>query len=129
MPLPDLKVPETLGACADLLFDIRESRRKLEKEAEEWQKQETALTEHIIRTLPDSDGGAVGKHHQVHRQKRVKPRVTDWALFFKHVKRTGAFELMQRRLADGAVQERWDAGKQVPGVDTFTIISLSLTKV
>ena len=129
MALPDLKVPETLGACADLLFDIKSKRLALEHEAEEWQKQETMLTEHIIRVLPKSDRGAVGQHHQVQVVTKVKPRVTDWVAFFKFVRRANAFEFLQRRVSEGAVQERWEAGKKVPGVDTFTVVGLSLTKV
>lgn len=129
MALPDLKIPETLGACADRLFDIKSKRLALEKEAEEWQKQETELTEHIIRVLPKSDTGAMGKHHKVQVITKVKPRVTDWAAFFEYVRKHKAYELVQRRVSEGAVQERWDAKKTVPGVDTFTIVSLSLTKV
>ena len=129
MALPDLKVPETLGACADLLYDIKTKRLSLEHEAEEWQKQESMLTEHIIRVLPKSDRGAIGRHHQVQVVTRTKPRVTDWAAFFKFVRRNNAFEFLQRRVAEGAVQERWDAGKKVAGVDTFTVVTLSLTKV
>jgi hypothetical protein len=129
MPLPDLKIPETLGACADLLYDIKERRRTLEGEAEEWHKHETALTEHIIRVMPKSDSGAMGKHHKVQVVTRVKPRVSDWAAFFEYIRKTRAFELLQRRIADGAIQERWDAKKKVPGVETFNVVTLSLTKV
>lgn len=125
----DLKIPESIGACADLLFDIKTKRLALQAEAEEWQRQETALTEHIIRTLPKSDSGAMGKHHKVQVITKVKPRVTDWAALFNYVKRTGAFELLQRRLSEGPVQERWEGGKQVPGVETFNVVTLSLTKV
>lgn len=125
----ELKIPETLGGCADLLFDIKEKRRKLEAEAEEWHKQETALTEHIIRVLPKSDSGAMGKHHQVRVVTKQKPRVVDWASFFEYVRKHKAYELVQRRVSEGAVQERWDAKKTVPGTEAFTIVTLSLTKV
>lgn len=129
MSLPDLKIPEGLGACADLLFDIKEKRLALEREAEEWHKQETALTDHIIRVMPKSDSGAMGKHHKVHVVTRKKPRVDDWPVFFEFVRKNKAYEFVQRRLAEGAVLERWDAGKKVPGVSDFTLITLSLTKV
>lgn len=126
---PDLKIPDTIGACADLLYDIRTQRLKLQAEAEEWHKQETALQEHIIRVLPKSDTGASGKHHRVQVSNRIKPRVENWESFFKYVRRYNAFEMLQRRVAEGAVQERWDAGKKVPGVEPFMFPTISLTKV
>lgn len=127
--IPELKVPDTLGACADLLFNIKEQRRKLEAEAEEWHKQETALTEHIIRVLPKSDSGAMGRHHKVRVVTREVPRVADWALFWEFIRKNKAYEMVQRRVAEGAVRDRWDANKKVPGVEPFTVVSLSLTKV
>lgn len=129
MSLPDLKIPVTLGACADLLYDIKTKRLALQNEAEEYQKQEIALTEHIIRVLPKSDTGAMGKHHKVQVVTHNKPRVVDWMEFFKFVRRNNAFEFLQRRVSEGAVKERWEANKKVPGVETFTAVTLSLTKV
>jgi len=36
---------------------------------------------------------------------------------------------MQKRLIDGAIKERWEAGKEVPGVGHFNAVSVSINKV
>ena len=123
-----LKIPKSMGACADLLFDIRQQRLSAQKVVDEFKEQEKLLTDHIIDTLPKGDQGAIGKHHQVSVYTDAVPRAADWDAIYKHIKRTGNFELLQRRLSDTAVKERWDDGKEIPGVESFNVVKVSLTK-
>ena len=125
----DLTIPETIGACADLLFDVRAKRWHLERLAEEWHQQEIALKEHIIRVLPKTETLVGGLHHAVRVVTKTKPRITDWDAFYAHIRETGDFELMQRRPSDAAIQERWEQENEVPGVGTYTVIDVLLTKV
>lgn len=127
--VPEFKIPETLGACADLLHDVREERLRLQKLVETQEAKETLIREHVIRTLSDTEGGAVGLRYKVTKERHTKPVVKDWGEFYKYVLKNKATEFLQRRISDGAIQERWDAGKKIPGVESFTYIKLSLTKV
>ncbi|OQW33960.1 MAG: hypothetical protein A4E20_12080 [Nitrospira sp. SG-bin2] len=124
-----IKLPKTMGACADLLYETREKRLAAQKIVDELAKQEAAVREHIINNLPKSDTGASGKRARVSVVTKQVPQVKDWDKFYAHVKKTGQFELMQRRLADTAIRERWDNGKQVPGVEAFGVVSVSLNKI
>jgi hypothetical protein len=124
-----IKLPKTMGACADLLYETREKRLAAQKIVDELAKQEAAVREHIINNLPKSDTGASGKRARVSVITKQVPQVKDWDKFYAHVKKTGQFELMQRRLADTAIRERWDNGKQVPGVEAFGVVSVSLNKI
>lgn len=128
-PIEEFKVPKTLGACADLLHDVREERYRLQKLVAAQEAKETVLEEHIIRTLSDTEGGAIGLRYKAVKERKTKPVVKDWPAFWTYVFRNKASEFLQRRISDGAIQERWDAGKKIPGVETFTYIKLSLTKV
>jgi hypothetical protein len=73
--------------------------------------------------------GARGKLAQVTRSEKPVPKVTDWDALYAHIKKTGAFELLQKRPTESAFAERWDAGKSVPGTEKFTKVSLSVSKV
>lgn len=129
MSKEDLKIPDTLGACADLLFDIREERYRLQKLVTAQEEKETLLKEHILRTM-DADTSVVGGlRYKAERVRKSKPVVRDWEALWKYVYRNKASEFLQRRIADGAIQERWDAGKKIPGVEPFQYVTLSLTKV
>lgn len=124
------KIPKTLGACADLLFETRAKRLALQKDVDKLQEQESAVREHIINTLPKSEAsGVAGKLCRVTVTTKVVPQVKDWDLFYKYVQKTKQFDLLQRRLADTAIKERWEAGKKVDGVEAFTAVTLSVNKL
>ena len=124
------KLPKTLAAAADALYQVRAKRLEAAKGVEELQAEETALKNYLIENLPKSDAsGVAGKLCRVSIVTKVKPRVEDWDAFYKYVGRTKSYDLLQRRLAEKAVEERWDAKKQVPGVGTFNVVDVSIGKV
>jgi hypothetical protein len=124
------KPPKSLGACADRLYELRQQRLAVQKEVDKLAAEETFLREHIINTLPKSEAsGIAGKLARVTVVTKQVPQVKDWDAFYKFVKKTGSFDLLQRRLTDQAIKERWEAGKEVPGVEHFNAVSISLNKV
>lgn len=124
------KLPKSLGACADRLYELRQQRLAVQKEVDKLAAEEAALREHIINTLPKSEAsGIAGKLARVTVVTKQVPQVKDWDAFYKFVKKTGSFDLLQRRLTDQAIKERWEAGKEVPGVEHFNAVSISLNKV
>lgn len=133
-PEPDadeqnFKLPETLAECADLLYETREKRLKVQKDADHLEALEKALKAHIIENLPKSQASGIqGKVASVVIKKKIVAALKDDKKFFAYIKKTGDFDLMQRRLNDAAVQARWEAKKNVPGVEPFTTLSVSCTK-
>lgn len=120
--------PKSLGACADLLYEKRQTRLAADKAAAALKEEEQALVNHIIDTLPKDSGGAVGKTHKVIVLTEVKQQVKDWDLFWPWVAKNKAWDCLQKRISDGAVQARIDAKKVVPGVEPFNVVKISLTK-
>lgn len=124
------KFPKALGSCADKLYELREKRLAMQKEVDAVEAEEKALKEHIINTLPKSEASGIsGKVANVKVVTKEVPNLEDQEQFFKYLKKTGDFDLIQRRLNAAAVQARWEAGKEVPGVNHFTAVTVSLTKV
>lgn len=127
---PPFKPPKTLGACVDLLYTTRQARLAKGKEMEDLEVVEKALKDHLIDNLPKSDAsGVAGRLARATINTKKVPTVEAWDDLYRYVKRTGRFDLLQRRLAEGAVKEMWDAGKAVPGVGTFNAVTVSLNKV
>lgn len=124
------KFPKSIGACADKLYQLKEKRLKMQKEVDAVASEESALKEHIINTLPKSEAsGVAGKIARVTVVTKTTPRVEDWDKFYAYIKKNNAFEMLQRRVGDKAIAERWDAGKEVPGVGHFTFPTVSINKV
>lgn len=125
-----LKIPKSMGAVADALYIARQERLAINKLVDQMEKDEATLREHIIDNLPKSQAtGVSGKVANVKVETKPVPQVQDWAKFQAHLKKTGDFDLMQRRLNDKAVKERWEAKKKVPGVVAFDVVKVSVTKV
>jgi hypothetical protein len=129
MPTPKFKLPSSLAGAADKLYTLRAERLALQKEVDAMGEQESALREFIIQNLPKSQAsGITGRIAHAEIEKKIIPQVNDWPAFYRHVLKTKDFSLMQRRLNDGAVKERWTANKAVPGVGKFTALVVSVTK-
>lgn len=123
-----LTIPKSMGACADLLFKLRTERLAAQKVAEEIEEREKALKQHIIDNLAKGDTGASGKTHHVSVYTDPVPRIEDPTKLYAYIKRTGSFDLLQKRLNEAAVKERWEDKKKIPGVATFNVVKVSLTK-
>lgn len=125
-----LKVPPQDAGKCDLRYLVREQRLALQKQVDALQKLETELNEHFIANLPKSEAsGVAGKLARIQLGRKLIPKVADWDKFYGHILKTKSFELLQRRLSEGAVTERWEAKKDVPGVESFTIVTVSCTRL
>lgn len=124
------KMPKSLAACADLLFTTRQARLEIQKQVDAHAKMETILREHLINELPKGEASGIqGKLARASVVLKVKPTVEDWPALYAYVKKTGNFDMLQRRLSDTAVKERWEDGKEVPGVGKFQYADVSVNKV
>lgn len=136
------KLPKSLGACVDLLHDTREDRLAAGRKVDDMKKDESFITNHIIDNVPKGDAGAVGKRFKAIVVTDDVYQVEDWEAFYKHLKKTGEFDLLNRALNQAAVKERvamqdrptgkrgenWKP-KLPPGVKIFKAVKLSVTKV
>lgn len=142
LPTKTPKLPKSLGACVDLYSDTRTARLAEGKVVAVMEEQEKLIRNHIIDNLPKDEGGAVGKRYKGVTYNDVVYQVEDWDKFYAHLKKTGEFDLLNRALNQAAVKERIDAqqrpnGKRgddwkpklPPGVRTFTVVKLSVTKL
>jgi len=121
-----------MGACADLLYDVKTQRLALDKQVQDLKAEETRITNHIIDNLSKDDTGAAGKHHrvQVVRKKKYRVDPTKWDRFFKWVGKNNRYDLLQKRISDDAVKATIEESKKkIPGVEPFDYVTVSLTKV
>ena len=135
---PSVKLPPTLGACADELGRINLRLREiadalrglpLSREAERLTARHAALEAKLLEELPASDAdGICGRAWRATIKSKRVPTIQDWAKLTAYVRRSGNFELFHRRVNTEAVTELWDAKRQVPGITGFTVKKVSITK-
>lgn len=126
----ELILPKTDAACADLLYLTREARLQLQRQCERLEKGEKAIQEHFINTLHKNNStGIAGMLARVQINIKPIPTVEDWPALQKYIKTNDAFDLLQRRLNESAVKERWEAKVELPGVTVFQAKKVSCTKL
>jgi hypothetical protein len=125
------KLPKSMGACADLLFEVREQRLAADKVAAALKADEELIKTHIIDNLDKGSTGAAGKHHrvQVVRKRKHVVNPEHWPNFFGWVSKNKAWDVLQRRINEEAIKARIESGKKIPGVEPFDYVAVSLTKV
>lgn len=124
-------LPKTLAAAADELYRTRQERYAVQKVAADLKARESELEEHIIRELSEKDAtGIAGKTCRVSIVKKEKPVVEDWDRVYTWARRSKVGPaIFQRRVNEALIKEIVDSGKTVPGVGSFTVVSLSVNKV
>jgi len=122
-----------MGACADLLFDVRQQRLDADKYAASLKSEEERIKTHIIDNLKKDDTGAAGKHHrvQVKRDRKYRVNPENWNKFFAWVGKNKRYDMLQKRINDAAVRDHMETPRaaKLPGVEPFDYVTVSLTKV
>lgn len=125
-----LTIPKLDGAKADLRYAIEDARLELQHQVEALKALESELNNYFIENLPMTEStGIAGEYARIQLYRKLIPRVADWDKFYAYVKRTGSFDLMHKRVSDAAVKERWEAKKDVPGVESFQTKVVSCTRI
>lgn len=136
-----VKIPKTLAACADMLYELERKRYVIQHEVDAMKKQESVLTEHLINNLPKSDAlGVTGKLATATIKKKeivelFGSKTDRFASVYEYIlknarKDPGVWSLLQRRLGDASAKELIAAGKGSKiGAKIGTIKVVSLTKV
>lgn len=107
----------------------REARLAKQKEVEELEIKEKKLKQEVIAALSKSKNKAVSNGERLFQLKTtMEPVAEDWAALYEHVRKTGEFELLFRRINPASVKERWEQGLTVPGVNKIPVETLSDTK-
>ncbi len=129
--MPDLDLV-LLATRADAFKELRDKRLALKRELDAMYQLEKEARAELVQYLEaaKSEGitGVSGANCHVSLRPTFKPIVEDWDALYSHIQRTGEFELIQRRVGEGAVKERWDDGVVVPGVIELEGVDLSITK-
>lgn len=121
--------PKSLAACADLIHEVHTRRAEAQRVADAIEEEEKALRAHIIKMMPKDSTGISGKLARVTLVQNTVVRVDDWPTLYRFIGETGSYDLLQRRVSDKAVKDRWELQKVVPGVSPFSVTNLSINQL
>ena len=121
---------KALSKLIDELYVTREKRYALQHEATKLEEREKAIRKALIEALPKFGAtGVAGKVARAQLEAKTFKRIENWEKFCAFVAKKKAWDLLQRRVNDTAVQARWDAKVVVAGVVPERVTVVSLHKV
>lgn len=111
---------------------VRTKRLELDKQSAEMKAEESMILDSVKAELLGRDlveyqpKGAMVK---AKIDMKAFADVFDWDTLWKHIQRTGEFDLLQKRVTVTAVRQRWEVGAEVPGVKQSQEPEISIVKV
>lgn len=122
-----LKGQTPIGVMIDELHLLREKKRKLAEQVTELEQQYAILeTDLMARMEAEQTDKGAGKLASASISTGIVANVDDWGKLEAFVKRTGHFQLFQRRISDPAFRELMESKGSVPGITPFTKKRLNL---
>lgn len=129
-PEGEFVLPSDQGELVDLLYRARERRLSMQRETEKVEALENLIKAHFVETLNANSTGLAGRVARVQVETKAVPQIEDWDLFYKYVVKHKAFDLLQRRLNEGAAKERLEAGDGAKaGLTVFRAKKISVVKL
>lgn len=124
--------PKTLGMLADEFHEARIARLAADKVAAALKTEESRLEATLIDQMIKQESTACGGKKlkvSIPAEPDYKPTVKDWDKVYEYILKTKDFSLLHKRIGEGAVAERWEAGENVPGVEKFPVYKLSRSEI
>lgn len=122
----------SIGKEIDSLYELKQKKKQLEAKAElvqeEIDKVETALLERMDREHTTTGAGSRAKVTLSELDRfSIVPGLEDD--FYKYIKRTGYFHLLEKRPSVTGCREIYQSGKVIPGITRFTKRTVKVTAI
>ena len=125
----DLIPPDKLAEAVDAYKGLCDFRLAEQKIVDGYKNQETFLKHQLMQSIEAAKMSACGgSTHTAAIVHKIEPSLDDPEALEEHIKATGEFDLLQRRVSSQAIRLRWDQGLEVPGVGRIETTALSVTK-
>lgn len=120
---------ERLDDIIDEMVIVRDKKRALEEQIKDLNKQlESLQGTYITRCREVGTEYARGTLGSATIVETVVPVIDDWDEVAEYIKENDALYLLHRRISSVAWKELRDMGEEIPGIEPFTKVSVSLRK-
>ena len=117
MNQPLLTPVRTIDELIDRKKSIKSQMEKLNAELKGLREQENDIDLELLKKL-DTEGlkKTANEVASVSIKEETVPDVHDWDALYEHIKQTGDFSLIQRRVSSTAYRELLKLGENIPGL-------------
>lgn len=120
----------TIGEEIDVLYDLKQKKKKLEAQAELVQEEinavESALLERMDKEKTTKGAGAKAS---VSVGQLERFNISDEEAFYKYIKRTGYFHLLEKRPSVTGCRELYERNMAIPGITPYVKRTIKVTPI
>lgn len=122
---PDEAEREVVEKAIVMWRELRTARLEADRQARVLKNDEDKLKSFLIEAFKQQKlEGMIIDGRSTGLSTKTQPSVADKEAFLAYIKETGQLDLLQFRLAAGAVQERWNSEVEVPGIEEIELYDL-----
>lgn len=122
---PDEAEREVVEKAIVMWRELRTERLEADRQARVLKNDEDKLKSFLIEAFKQQKlEGMIIEGRSTGLSTKTQPSVADKEAFLAYIKETGQLDLLQFRLATGAVQERWNEDVEVPGIEEIELYDL-----
>lgn len=115
---------------ADTYYETREKRLAMQRAVDAVEKEEKKMKAELIAAFKEHNFKAIGGHIVTITHKLKKTAIaTDWNKVHEYIIANDAWDIMQKRLTQSAIDLRWEDKISIPGVEAFPVDDLSISTV
>lgn len=111
---------------------LRESKTKITSLNAEAKAEGVIKEDYENRLIAAMDAAGTetvkNEHGTFGRTEAIMPVAKDWEAIHDYVRENDAFHLLYRKLLATTYRELLDAGEEIPGVESYTNVSISVRK-
>lgn len=117
----------TLGQISDEILVQQKEVKRLNELVDAAEAVKKALGEELMKAaaLQNLEKGG-GKTSGFTIKPQTVPQVENWDMFYAFIDENKYWHLLQRRPGVQACAELWEQGKQIPGVERFTQLKVTV---
>lgn len=120
----------TLQQPIDNWGAARIARLAQQKVVDALEVEEKKLKAKVIQAMIDAKQTSTGgQRYGANYSRKEKPTAGDWSKIYKWIAENDAFDLLQKRLTEKAVEARWEDGIEIPGVVKFPVDDVTMFTV
>ncbi len=121
---------ETLQQLIDAWGAARIQRLAEQKKVDLIEDKEKKLKAKVIAAMIAAKQTSTGaQKYGANYSRKEKPVAKDWAKIYTWIAQNDAFDLLQKRLTETAVQARWDDKVEIPGIAKFPVDDITMFTV
>jgi hypothetical protein len=125
--MSEQSMTQQAAALCDLLLAFEAQKKTLAEDKRRLDEATAKAIFDLSRLMLENNLTVIGSDRAVATlTTAIVPKVTDWGMLYEHIRESGDFDLLYRRVTATAYDERRKLGVSIPGIEPVEVSSVKV---